>query len=344
MILATQKLLDTFNGNQKPDFTIVSALVSCVEKFGNISDTDVLLECFLVDPTDSYRRNLLRAINAFGDFSHTQKLLENCFNGKKLKKDYPSEILHTLGYVGDENSVELLLHNALYENDYYSSKDAVLGLLHFDCVVFESQILAAIKETYGENLFNEFVPALVCKLSEPTEVLENLFKYGSTITSSDCNSGVILGFSLCGKVGEEYFRKVLWHPHWETYPSGTGTDYWVYVGMQNLGITLNELYQEVKETESTKDLEHKLNVFEGLLEKRVRNERHSLRFIKPTEKSFESIYQNIFAWETPNEANNIEDLGKKLGHLNRFFELRRKLEFRLQDEMLHNYKNKLTDL
>ena len=343
MILATHKILEIFSSNRKPDFTIVSALVSCVEQFGNISAADVLLDCFLADPTDSYRADLLCVIDAFGDFSHTQKLIGNCFNGKKLKKDYPTEILHTLGYIGDENSVELLLHNALYENDYYSSKDAVLGLLHFDCGEFESQILAAIEETYEKNLFNEFVPALVCKLSEPTEVLENLFKYGSTITSADCNSGVILGFSLCGKIGEEYFRKALWHPFWEANCGATGTVHWAYFGTQNLGITLSELYQEVKNSE-TDALAHRLSVIEGLLKDKIGNVSSPLRFIKPIEESFEAIYENIFAWETPNEANNIEDLGKKLGHLNRFFELRRKLEFRLQDEMLHNYKNKLTDL
>jgi hypothetical protein len=61
----------------------------------------------------------------------------------------------------------------------------------------------------NQNIFPEFLPALICKLPEKEIELEQLYQWGEKFASTDCNAGIILGFSLCGDEGKIYFKKAL---------------------------------------------------------------------------------------------------------------------------------------
>lgn len=341
MIQATQRLSELLQSSQRIDYTIVRAHIKTIVEYGDVSDADVLLKVFLDDSINYNSSLLLNAIAVLGNEQHARILTEECLDNNLLKKDFCSEIFHTIGYIGYDPAKEILLNNALYA-DYFSSRDAVLGLLHLDCSEYQSEIKKGIESIYGKHLFNEFIPALTYKLHYQDEVLQKLYEYGSTVVSTDSNAGIILAFSLCGDLGREYFEQVIWHPHWETLPSGTGTHYWTYIGTQNLRITLNELYAQVKESKYNEILEHRLYVFDGLLSNFIeQTEIHPFRFIKANKESYESVYENLFMWKTPNEANNILDLARKVGLHNTFFDLERRLTLRVEEEVKSVYKNKI---
>ena len=76
MIEATEKITRTFEKNKMPQWQFVDALVECVLKFGSKVDADILLGCFLENPTDYKRAILLSVVNRFGDLSHSDKLLD----------------------------------------------------------------------------------------------------------------------------------------------------------------------------------------------------------------------------------------------------------------------------
>lgn len=339
MILATQKLIEYYKTAKYRDLTIVWAYVHTIIRYGNVSDADVLLDVFLDDPTDHCHENLLDVVAALGGVKHAELIYKDCFESNLLKPNICDDVLHALGYLNYEPAKDALLYYALANGDkinHSTNKSAVLGLLHLDCSDSEDKIKQAIESTYGKGLFHEFIPALACKLSDQEEILEQLYRFGSTVVSTDCNGGIVLGFSLCGDSGRKYFNKILWNDHWELYAVGTGSHYWAYVGMQNLGISFQELYAEIKAMQ-TENLEYKIRVVHDLLRTKI-NFRglYPLRFIKPREESFQSIYENLFAWETPNLANNIREVVQDSDLSEDIFQLENILINRIEEEIKEN--------
>ena len=146
----------------------------------------------------------------------------------------------------------------------------------------------------------------------------------------------MLAFSLCGNVGKTYFLKALWDDHWECYGGGTGTDYWTFVGLQNLGIGLIELYQILKETEHEALLRHQMRILKAMLACKISRGVGSLpilRFMESPTETFLDIYKALFVWENPNLANNIMDLAKKVEEEDGLYELEKMLLGCIDKEM-----------
>jgi hypothetical protein len=177
---------------------------------------------------------------------------------------------------------------------------------------------------------------LVSKIQNPSKILPQLYQLGSTVCSTDCNAGIILGFALSGNKGEAYFRQVLFEPWWETYSSATGTVYWTYVGMVSLGIRFADLYQPIKKKSSKIDLTYQLTVLYHLLNIKINAQGiFPLKFIDLSQmESYISIYRQLFQWENPNQRNNIIDLAKTVNLDEKFYNLEQLITHKIGEELI----------
>lgn len=338
MLAITKKLVDYLNDHTRMrDSGYIGSLTDAVLLCGGREDADALSEVYLEHPFDWKYSPLLSVFKKFGDSSYAEKLYNLLINDGRLIDGADTEVLALLGYLQYEPVKQTLANYAFghTEGDYYYCKDAILGLLHFDCAEYQSVIKGEIVKCYGKGLFSEFIPALVCKLDDRNEYLEPLYELGSSYASTDCNSGIVLGFSLCGKQGERYFRKLLFDPRWETFGGGTGTDHFVYTGLKNLGICFAELYTQVRAMKEPKNLDYALRVLLAMLRNRIYD-----KDVDTTETLAE-IYLLLFGWKNENESDNIIDLLRPFGDEQRdlAYKLEKLLELKMtQEALLENYK------
>jgi hypothetical protein len=338
MLSITQELIDSlhFSDRTGQSPVLASNYIRTILKCGGVKDAAALLPVFLERPSDFYRVGLLPILASFGTNDIAQVLFENCFSAGQLKADMPEELLHVMGQLRYEPATALLASYALSETSgYYTSKYAVLGLLHFSCETHEAQIEMTIRNTFGKNLFNEFIPSLVCKLKNRQELLPLLYEQGITACSTDCNAGILLGFALSGQEGASYFKKALFDPLWEADSTSTGTVYWASKGMQYAGIGFKELYTAMQQEDNAEQLSYQLRVFESLLSCRLESGDEPLVFenLIPQE-SFTTLYKILFSWETPNQRNNLIDLAEKVGRDQDFYLLEKVLLLKVEEELL----------
>lgn len=337
MLSTTTKLIGYLNDKERyRNYSVIGSMIYAIIKCGSKEDADELLGQYLANPFDSKYFDLLSVFKKFGDSSYAEKLYDLLVEDDRLAEDADTEVLALLGHFHYEPAKKMLANYAfgLIDTSYYYTKDAIIGLLNFDCDEYQAQIREEIVKCYGQGLFSEFIPALVCKLHDRAEFLEPLYELGSKYASTDCNGGIVLGFSLCGEEGKKYFRKILFDPDWETYGGGTGTDHYTYKGLKNLGITFRELYGQVRQITDKKELEYALSVLLAMVRKRIYD-----RYDQDIE-TFSEIYQLLFGWKNENESDNIHDLIKFAGEKDRqeAYEFERLLKLKMTEEaILDNY-------
>ncbi len=331
MLNATQELIGYLKlDKSKREVAIVCSLVSSILKCGDKSDADAILKQYLTNPSDFHYSYLLPVFKRFGDDSIAEQIFNVSIYENKLNETADTEILEILGHLKFA-PIKQILADYLFgsvETDYYILRSAVLGVLNFDCSEHQSSIETEIEKCYGKNLFPEFVPALVCKLNDRTSILEKLYELGSQYASTDCNAGIVLGFSLCGEEGEHYFRKVLFDRNWETSSTGTGTVHFAYEGLKNLGITFKELYHEIKAITDKSDIEYGVDVLFALLRRRIDDSEIN------KEESFASLYTTLFTWKNDSESDTIIDLAQRVGKMEEAYELEKLIELKMQEEAI----------
>jgi len=340
MLAITQALIDGIHRKDQTGhaLTLSTSYIHTLLKCGNGKDAEALLTTFLEQPTDFDRGQLLPILARFGNDATAQLLFENCFTADGLKADMPEALLQVMGQLRYRPAEDVVRSYALIDNnDYYASMYGVLGLLHFSCAGYEQQIEEAIRNTFDKSLFNEFVPSLVCKLPNRMELLPVLYEHGSSICSTDCNAGILLGFALCGEQGAGYFRQALFNPDWQVYATGTGTRYWASVGMAFAGVGFKELYADLQQENDEKALAYKLLVLEGLLDSRLGRVTEPL-YIEGAAKreSLTAIYELLYGGESANQQTTILDMAAKAGEEERFDALEKILQLKVEEELLLN--------
>jgi len=333
MLKTTKELIGYLQpGNEAKNGTIVNCLVNSILISGDMEDADQLLDQYLLHHTDFHHSYLLPVFKKFGDHSFAEKIFNLSIHQGKLMENADPDILELLGCLHCEPIRSILANYAFgnFEHDYYRSKSAILGLLNFDCSEYESAIKEELIKCYHKNLFPEFIPALVCKLKDRNAFLEPLFELGNDYASTDCNAGIILGFSLCGQEGEKYFKRLLFDPNWETYSGGTGTLYYTYKGLRNLGIRFTDLFFTIKKLTEPNQLAYSLNVFFALLEKRIDD------YEETQDETFADIYSTLFKWN--NESHDLTDLAGKVNKEDEANRLQRTIELKIIEEaIVKNY-------
>ncbi len=317
------------------EVTMMRPLIYSILKSGDKTDADALLTQFLSHPTDFHYTYLFPIFKAFGDHAIAEQIYNVSFHQDKLNENADAEILEVLGCLKYE-PIKQILANYIFENketDYYISKYAVLGLLHFDCDAYQDKIETAIENCYGKNLFPEFVPALVSKLKNRKTILEKLYELGCEHASTDCNAGIIVGFSLCGEEGKSYFRKVLFDKYWEMSSTGTGTVYFAYEGLKNLNITFKELFLEIKTISDKDKLAYCLHVLFALLRRKIDDVNIY------TKEQFSDIYNALFQWKNESENVTVIDLAARVDKTQDAYEIEKLIELKMMEEaILRNYK------
>lgn len=335
MLKTTKELIEYLQLEKSSrESSIICSLVNSILICGNRTDADAILTQYLTNPFDFDYSFLMPIFKTFGDDTFAEQIFNISIQQNQLNENADSEVLEILGHL-QYAPVKQILANYIFESkvtDYYILKSSALGLLHFNCDEYQNKIEIEIEKCYGKNLFPEFVPALVCKLKSRKSVLDNLYKLGSEIASTDCNAGIILGFSLCGEEGKEYFKRVIFDQNWETNSTGTGTIHFTYQGLKNLDISFKELFYEIKTITDKVKLDYCLAVFFALLKMRIED-------IEINKKEpFTAIYTLLFKWKNNKKDYNLIDLAEIVGKMDEAYEIKKLIEMKLNEEaILKNY-------
>lgn len=341
MISATQYLLELYKNdkNHERKGELKKIYARTIAQYGSYEDVEVLLPAFL--KATEQRDELIEPLMVHGNVLTAKALFKACFQKEQLRSGVPEDILHCLGYLGYLPAQPLLFEYAKSE-DYYLSKAACMGLLNLPCEGLERKIEIEIKKCYGKHLFPEFIPALAIKTKNDS-LLSELFRLGQTTTSTDCNSGIILGIALYGKQGFDFFKQIIWNPDWEAVSSSTGSKFYLYIGTQYLKIPLVELYLELKkrhDSMAVTDLQrkHNFNVIISLLDLQIVRPRIGLRFICEPDESYTQLYTDLFTESDPNQDDSIIELASQTfgyGHtlVSRLYEIEKRLLLRMEQEI-----------
>ncbi|HET8844419.1 MAG TPA: hypothetical protein VFN35_23325, partial [Ktedonobacteraceae bacterium] len=134
-----------------------------------------------------------------------------------------------------------------------------------------------------------------------------------------CNAGLVLGIALYGEKGAACFKRLLWDPYWEAEASATGTRYYTYLGCRYLGISLIDLYAELKEIlqrgSSPQHLQHGFELVEAMLNCFIHDDFYphkTLKFLPAPPVSAQSVYEALFLWSDPNMYDSITGLAGRL--------------------------------
>ncbi len=331
MIRSTQKLIEYLKTEKdKRVYATIRSYVNSILKLGSRDDANLLLDVYLASPYDVDLSELLRLFFQFGDVSFAEKIFQHVIIKDSLDEDADPKLLELLGKLKYEPVKKVLVNYALSNTDfnYYLKKHSALGLLNFDCSEYLDAIRTSIESCLDRNLFPEFVPALVCKLPNKAELLEQLYNSGDSIASTDCNAGILLGFSLCGEEGKKYFMNALFNPNWETSSSSTGTVYYTYQGLNNLGITFRGLFEEIRNLKERQKISYALEVLFSLLDVRISD------YESETIESFGDLYESLFRWENREFSDNLIDISQTVEMESRAHACGEKIEMKMTEEAI----------
>lgn len=331
MLTTTQDLIHHLQREKgSRHFIVLTAMVQTLLSCGSEADAQALLPYYLAQPGDLDHAQILPVINRFGNTQMAEKIYRAVTTNHRLNKGVDESVLELFGALGYEPARPLLVYYALEQQpyNYYLSQYAVLGLLHFNLSDLQSLIKSNIEKCYGQSLFPEFMPALVSKLeaSEQGDVLQKLYELGENTASTDCISGIVLGFSLCGNSGAPYFWQALFNPHWELGLGSTGARHYTYKSLQNLGITFGEIYKKVKSMEDTDAQRYALSILLEMLEMKTGEP-----MVEAAPETFVDIYTHLFSWK----GHNLTHLADKLDISEEASRIEALLQQKLNEEMLY---------
>ncbi|WP_443938201.1 hypothetical protein [Pedobacter sp. MW01-1-1] len=331
MIPSTQALITYLTCDEKEQqAAVVDSYVKSILKLGTKEDALALLPVYLDNFDDFRYSDLVTLFVQFGDNSFAEKIFSRVFIDNQLVEGADPYLLEVLGVLKFEPIKSIAFEYAfqLQESDYYLQKYAVLCLLNFDCSEYIDTLKTAIEDCLHKNLFSEFVPALVSKIPNPSSLLEELYESGESIASTDCNAGMVLGFSLCGDEGRTYFRKMLFNPNWEANSTSTGTLRYTYLGLQQLNISFAELYEEIKAMSDLQEVSYALEVLFSLLDCRMAD------YTSSVTESFIDLYTLFFSRESPTRSNNLIDVADRVGKEMKAYEYEAKIEKKITEDII----------
>ncbi len=339
-MLATTADLITYlqQEENRPNFIVIRSMVHSILCCGSSADAEALLPHFLSRPDDLNYSALLPVLMQHGNSKVAETLYHSSTESQRLKPGVDEMVLQVLGALQYEPCRPMLVYYALEQEpyDYYLNMHAVLGLLYMNVSDLTPAIQNSIENCYGQSLFPEYVPALVGKLPQTLQqsILPKLFELGETTASTDCLGGIVLGFSLCGAVGEAYFWKAFFTPHWEMGMTGTGLRQNTFTALNNLQISFQQLYQKVKTLEKTLQ-PYGLEMLLAMLAQKVEEPLHL-----NSSESITDIYTTLFGWKSSEESNNLSNLADRLNKREEADRIENLLELKMREEMM--LKNFLT--
>jgi hypothetical protein len=315
MLKATQLLLSS-NKNQ-----CSAPLIKVINRHGTLADSQELYKHFLKDKDPM----LLEPIMFHGDKKIADDLYIKAIRRGELQSDFPVETFFALSYLEHQETEHTLFnyYRQLFDGNigWDLHRTVCLSLLNYSCRDYKEIIEKEIEKCFAVHLFPEFIPALACK-TDNISLVDRLFEHGCTKASSDASAGLILGLALFGEKYKNTFKSIIWNPEWEAASSATGNRHYTIMGMRYLGISLQELFQDLQliVKEDYKSSVTSIYTFCDLLGANLQvPDLYPVKFINNQREQFSKIYQEIFA-STPNsiirlleECNGLQ--GVQLDHL-----------------------------
>lgn len=346
MIQTTEKLIQLLRSGQKLDASVLASYCRLISKYGDREDAAALFRIFAERPSDYKRELLLDPIMRCGDLALTEEIDPFCFEQGRLKEGMPSEVLHVMGYMGYEKYINYMV-DCIGANDWHLCEDACLGLLHLPCESHGERLESELDKVYGQPLFPELLPALSFKFANE-QIVSRLLAWGEQ-ASTDCNAGLILGISMFGSTQKTQIKSILMEPFWEMYSSGTGSHWWGYMSMQMVELTFSELISDLKaqtpvarkhaeHTPDERTLEHRLDVLHDLLELKLADVPHPVRFSPLNQESVIELYQELFQWSDEHEDDSVTGrISTYLGYnhrlMEKYMQLRTRMEMGIKQEL-----------
>ncbi|MBX4148992.1 hypothetical protein [Paenibacillus lautus] len=346
MIRNTEKLIRDFKNNPRMDGTILASYCRITSLYGDRNDAAALFRLFAEEPSDYKRSLLLDPIMRCGDQELAEDIARVCFDGKKLKENMPGDILHVLGYLDHDRMMDYMVAS-ITANDWYLSKAACIGLMHLPCERYAEIFADELERVYGQPLFPEFLPALCFKFTD-ARMVPRLMEWGEQ-ASTDCNAGLILGIAAFGRSQQAKVRRILMEPKWEMDATGTGSHWWGYMSMQMSEVTFSQLISHMKDRmpldlhknetlEGEAFIVHSLQVLHDLMEVKLSDDLHPLRFAATNNERFSDLYAQLFQWSNEYEDDSmIGRIQHVLGYdhpmVNQYIVLRTRMEMAIRREM-----------
>ncbi|MEW4368740.1 hypothetical protein [Paenibacillus kandeliae] len=290
----------------------------------------------------------LEPIMRLGDTELGRVLYQHIFHNGMLKESMPADLLHVIGYLGVDEALDRLVHYALDEQaDWQQQKASCLGLLHLPLPhldlpePYAVRMRAALENIWGQSLFDEFLPALSCKLGMPGGA-KALEQWGEQTASIDCNAGLILGIAMYGSSQQERLRRILWNPVWEADNTGTGTCVWMYLALGHVGISLTELIGDLKQALSEEQnevtLRHQTGALYRMLNLKLDYRHQPIRWLNRNADSLTELYRLLYGWSTVHEDDSLYGLLAAHSALGSFYTdqyetLRQRMELAVQYEV-----------
>jgi len=316
MLKATKKLHELLildKSNYKIEF-----YVDFIVEKGSKKDLDFLFPYALKEI--EYFNYIFSIIMTFGEEYHAKKLYENYTENDRLKYENSELLLHCFGYLGYQKSIGMLMYyldGSNSGNDEYLTYDAMVksafGLLSLDCSEYKKEIEDKIFSYKGKGIFNEFMPALACK-TDNKDILGFLYELGSE-ASTDCLNGIVLGISLFGKKGKEFFDKIIFNPSWEIADGGTGIARYLHLALKIQNYSIVEILDMFKVIISNEknDFNTISEVFEimiTVLESFIYNysKQIFIKGIKEYKIDYIDMYKTIFMESGVDAEDSITDL------------------------------------
>lgn len=333
MLKITNELLEYLKYNSKTDITIVTAFINNIIRLGSKNDAVALLEHYLKYPFEEYSSYLLQIFEQYGNLYYAEQIFNKVIHNQKLIDESESEVLLTLSKLNYLPIKPILFeYIKIDQYDFDLMKYSILGLLNFDCSDYTDEIHIILDKYLSKVSYQEFIPALVCKIPNYVNYLEKFYNYAENVNTSDMNSGIIIGFSLCGEEGKKYFLKSLFNPNFDAYCNSSGTSFFVYQGMKNLNIQFSDIYNIIKQNNDTEFINYSIDVLFSLLKKRIYDYEENL-------VTFRELYNIFFVWETNTISNNLTDLARKVEKEEEAYRLERLIVLKMEEEILiSNFK------
>ncbi|MBE1443047.1 hypothetical protein [Paenibacillus sp. OAS669] len=346
MIPNTEKLIQLLRSGQKIDATVLESYCRITAKYGDREDAAALFQMFAEHPSDYRYVMLLDPVMRCGDFAMAEEIDRFCFEHGQLKEEMPGDILHVMGYMGYEKYIDYMV-DCIGANDWHLCTNACLGLLHLPCESHRERLESELEKVYGQPLFPELLPALSFKFANE-QIVPRLVAWGER-ASTDCNAGLVLGISMFGSTQKKQVKSILMEPFWEMYSIGTGSHWWGYMSMQMVELTFSELIADIKaripvdlehadHIPDKQTIEHWLHVLHDLLELKLADVPHPVRFSPHNQESVIGLFQELFQWGNEHKDDTFKGrISTFLGYdhplMEKYMQLRARMGMGMKQEL-----------
>ncbi|GIP24487.1 hypothetical protein [Paenibacillus sp. J22TS3] len=346
MIPNTEKLIQLLKSGQKTDASVLASYCRITSKYGDREDAAALFQMFTEHASDYKYTLLLDPVMRCGDLALAEEIDRFCFEQGQLKEGMPDEVLHVMGYMGYEKYIDYMV-DCIVADEWHLCTSACLGLLHLPCESHGERLANALDKVYGQPLFPELLPALSFKFANE-QIVPRLLAWGEQ-ASTDCNAGLVLGISMFGSTQKNQVKSILMEPFWEMYSSGTGSYWWGYMSMQMAQLTFKELISDIKarmpveqkhadQVPDKRTMEHWLHVLHDLLELKLSDIPHPVRFSPLNQESVIDLFQELFQWSNEHKDDALTGristfFGYNHPLMDKYMQLRARMEMGIKQEL-----------